>query len=100
MYLRYMLRFVCGVIIYGARWLSTMTPRGFTAQFGHLIRAKREERGMSQEDLADAAQLHRTHISLIERGQRTVRIDTVESLARALRVQPSELMPKIKLTAK
>ena len=77
-----------------------MTSGGFTAQFGHLVRALREARGMSQEDLAEAAALHRTHISLIERGQRTVRIDTVASLARALRVQPGELMPKIKLPAK
>jgi transcriptional regulator with XRE-family HTH domain len=73
---------------------------GFAAQFGQLVRAKREERDMSQEDLADAAELHRTHVSLIERGQRTVRIDTVAALARALRVQPGELMPKIKLPAK
>lgn len=77
-----------------------MDSGGYAAQFGTLIRAARERRGMSQEDLAEAAELHRTHISLIERGQRTVRIDTVASLARALRMQPGELMPKIKLPNK
>lgn len=50
---------------------------------------------MSQEALADAAKLHRTHISLIERGQRSVRLETIERLARALGVQPAELMPRL-----
>ena len=95
-----LLRFVCGTIICEAASLSIMTTGGFAKDFGKLVRALREQRGMSQEDLADAAALHRTHISLIERGQRTVRIDTVARLAFALRVQPGDLMPKIKLPAK
>jgi transcriptional regulator with XRE-family HTH domain len=70
---------------------------GFARQFGQRIRALREQRQLSQEDLADAAALHRTHISLIERGQRSVRLETIERLAFALHVQPSELMPDIKL---
>lgn len=52
--------------------------------------------GMSQEDLADDAELHRTHISLIERGLRSVRLETIERLSIALKVQPSALMPKVK----
>ena len=54
---------------------------------------------MSQEALADAASLHRTHISLIERGQRSARLETVERLAFALGVQPARLMPTIRLRA-
>ena len=73
---------------------------GFAKEFGKLVRQAREQRDMSQEELADAAELHRTHISLIERGLRTVRIDTVARLVYALRVQPGELMPTIKLSAK
>lgn len=64
-------------------------------QFGEKVREIRTNRGMSQEALADAAGLHRTHISLIERGQRSVRIETVKQLAAALRVQPAKLMPTI-----
>ena len=77
-----------------------MTSGTFTTDFGLKVRQIREDRDMSQEELADTAELHRTHISIIERGQRTVRIDTVSRLAYALRVQPGELMPKIKLPAK
>lgn len=52
---------------------------------------------MSQKDLAQEAGLHRTHISLIERGQRSARLETIEQLALALGVQPAELMPRIRL---
>lgn len=62
-----------------------------------MVRMHRDRRGLSQEGLADAAGLHRTHISLIERGQRDVRLETIESLAHGLQVQPGELMPTIKL---
>ena len=50
-------------------------------------------RGLSQEELAHAAGLHRTHVSLIERNRRSVRLETIERLASALGVEPSSLMP-------
>lgn len=46
---------------------------------------------MSQEALATAAGLHRTHVSLIERSRRMVRLETVERLAVALGVDVAEL---------
>jgi transcriptional regulator with XRE-family HTH domain len=55
---------------------------------------------MSQEELADAAGLHPTHISLIESGKRSVRIETMERLAKALKMQPGRIMPTTDLTAK
>ena len=70
---------------------------GFVQQFGDRVRELRDQRGWSQEYLADAADLHRTHISLIERGQRSVRLETIERLAIAFRVQPAELIPSIRL---
>jgi len=67
-----------------------------TKAFGDRLRELRTKGGMSQEQLADAAGLHRTHISLIERDQRSVRLETLERLAAALRVQPHELLVGIK----
>lgn len=52
--------------------------------FGDVIRARREAAGLSQEALADAANLHRTYISMLERGERTPSLGTVLLLARAL----------------
>lgn len=72
-----------------------MAHRSFVQRFGQRIRALRLARDLSQEALADAARLHRTHISLIERGQRAVRLETIVALAIALGVQPSELMPRL-----
>lgn len=65
----------------------------FVTQFGQKLRTLRQARGMSQEALAEAAGLHRTHISLIERGRRSVRLETIQSLALALGVRPADLMP-------
>ena len=65
--------------------------------FGKRIRELREATGQSQEELAHAAGLHRTHVNLIETGKRVVRLNTIGKLAMALQVQPSELMPDIML---
>jgi transcriptional regulator with XRE-family HTH domain len=61
------------------------------------VRELREAKGVSQEALENQAGLHRTRISSIEHGQRSVRIETIERLAIALHIQPSELMPKVSL---
>ncbi len=67
----------------------------FTRKFGLQVKRLRLARGMSQEDLAHASNLHRTHISLIERARRSVQLETLEKLAIALGVQPRELLPAI-----
>lgn len=51
---------------------------------------------LSQEDLAFAAGLHRTAISHIEQASRSAKLETIEKLARALRVQPADLMPPLR----
>ena len=66
----------------------------FVKKFGLRVKNIREEKSISQEELADMAGLHRTQISLIERGMRTPRLETIEKLADALGIQPSELIPE------
>ena len=61
-------------------------------RFGRNVRRLRRERGLSQEALAAAARLHRTEISLVERGDRDVRLTTVVRLARGLGVPASLLL--------
>jgi transcriptional regulator with XRE-family HTH domain len=60
--------------------------------FGANLRRERHLRGLSQERLGHAAGLHRTYIGSIERGERNVSIDNIERLARALKLDPSELL--------
>lgn len=60
-------------------------------QFGANLSRLRERSGITQEDLAFRASLHRTEIGLLERGGRLPRIDTLAKLAGALGVEPGEL---------
>jgi transcriptional regulator with XRE-family HTH domain len=59
--------------------------------FGERIRALRQNRGLSQERLADMAGIHRTYLSSLERGERNVGLDNVYAIAAALGVSPAEL---------
>ena len=62
-------------------------------RFGERLRAVRQQRGISQEKLAELAGLHRTYVSSIERGERNVSLVNIERLAAALGVAMAELMP-------
>lgn len=59
--------------------------------FGNRIRALRESRNLSQESLAEIAELHRTYVSSVERGQRNIGLDNIFSLADALGIPVAEL---------
>ena len=61
-------------------------------QFGDGVRARRNELGLSQEELAFRARLHPTYVSGIERGRRNVSLVNIGRLAAALSLRPSELM--------
>jgi transcriptional regulator with XRE-family HTH domain len=56
------------------------------------MRKLRAARGLSQQALAVDAGVDRTYVSLIERAQRNVSIDNVARIARALAVEPWELL--------
>lgn len=59
---------------------------------GRAIRKRRQEVGLSQEGLAEGAGLHRTYISLVERGRRNISVDALSQIAEALGVYPSKLL--------
>ena len=61
--------------------------------FGRRLRELRKERGLSQEELAFRAGLHRTYVSSAERGERNVALINIERLARALGVDMCDLIP-------
>jgi transcriptional regulator with XRE-family HTH domain len=53
-------------------------------QLGSNLRRRRREAGLSQERLAELCDLHRTEIGLLERGERSPRLETLVTLARGL----------------
>lgn len=65
-------------------------------QFAANLRRHRDRAGLSQEALAEACDLHRTEISLLERCKRSPRLETVVILSRGLELSsPSELLEGI-----
>lgn len=60
-------------------------------RFGLNIREMRQAGGMSQEQLADAAKVHLSEVSRVERAERDLRLSTILRLAAGLSVRPTEL---------
>jgi transcriptional regulator with XRE-family HTH domain len=56
------------------------------------VRAQRTELGLSHEELADRAQVHRTFIGHVERAETNVSIDNIDRISAALEVPASELL--------
>ena len=62
----------------------TRQEKAVLVAFGRRIRAAREARGWTQEDLAHQADLDRTYIGGIERGERNIALLSLNKLAKAL----------------
>jgi transcriptional regulator with XRE-family HTH domain len=67
-------------------------PADLLTAFGERVRELRTALGLSQEELGFRSDLDRTYISDIERGKRNVSLINISALARALQVDPSQLM--------
>ncbi len=61
-------------------------------RFASNLRRERLARGMTQEGLADAAELHRTHISPLEQANRDPKLPTIAKLADGLDTTPGQLL--------
>ncbi len=58
--------------------------------FGNAVKSRREELGISQEQLAESAKLHRTYISDIERGKRNISLHNLIFLIHSLDLSISD----------
>lgn len=66
--------------------MGTSKKSGIRHRFGIAVKRRREELGLTQEDLAARAGLHRTYLSDIERGTRNPSLVNIDRLAAALTV--------------
>ncbi len=60
-------------------------------KFGKRIRSERLKQNLSQEELAELANVHRTYIGMIERGEKNISLINIEKLSQALHIKISEL---------
>ncbi len=72
-------------------FFMSSTHESIQKQFGKKVRELRTESGYSQEGFAFACNLHRTYIGCIERGEKNITITNIEKIAKALKVEISQL---------
>jgi transcriptional regulator with XRE-family HTH domain len=63
--------------------------------FGKVIRELREQRKLSQQELADYSEVDRTYISDLERGLNYPTLNTIYKLAEVLKIKPHDLIHKV-----
>jgi CheY-like chemotaxis protein/predicted XRE-type DNA-binding protein len=61
--------------------------------FGTSVKSWRKRLGISQEELAERAELHRTYVSDVERGARNLSLESITRMAHALNIPVAELFP-------
>ena len=60
--------------------------------FGENVRHYRRNLNISQEELADRADLHRTYIGMIERAEKNITLLNMEKIANALKIKIEDLL--------
>lgn len=69
----------------------TQNDQEIRLRFGKAIRRRRRDLDMTQEKLAELAELHRTYISNLERGEANPTLDIINRLAKALDISIAQL---------
>jgi len=65
---------------------------GLQQRVGLRLRKLRERRGWSQEEFADICGLHRTYVGSVERGERNLTLNSLQTLAKALKVRMADIL--------
>ncbi|MDD4923967.1 MAG: helix-turn-helix transcriptional regulator [Dehalococcoidales bacterium] len=68
-----------------------MTKEIIFIKFGNRVREIRNDAGISQEELAFRAGIHRTYLGGIERGERNPSLKNIDRIAKALNIEIAEL---------
>ncbi len=67
-------------------------PKDFKLEIGSVLRAVREKLGISQEEVAERADVDRTYVSILERGLKSPTLETFEKLCMALGKLPERVI--------
>lgn len=72
--------------------IEIMTNESVLILFGKNVQRLRKSKGLSQEQLAEIAGLHRTYIGMIERAEKNITLINIEKIAAALNVKITDLL--------
>lgn len=72
-----------------------MEKNTFLKKMGRSIKEYRREKGITQRDLAERAAVNYRHMQSIEAGLVDIKLSTLYSIARALKVSPRDLLKDI-----
>ncbi len=75
--------------------IMLMNKKKLLESFGNNVRARRNELGLSQEELADRAGIHRTYIGDVERGERNLSLANIYKISLALKIPMYTLFKKM-----
>ncbi len=69
-----------------------MKKKPILVKFGKVVRRERMKKGITQEELAFRAGVHRTDIGMIERAEKNITLSNIEKIAKALRLSLDKLL--------
>jgi len=69
-----------------------MLKKQILIRFGDRVRQERLKRGLSQEELAARADVHRTYIGMVERAEKNITLTNIERIANALALRVKDLL--------
>ena len=72
--------------------LAMSSKQKILINFGDRVREIRKKKGLSQEELAYKADLHRTYIGMIERAEKNITLINIEKIANALEIEIADLI--------
>jgi transcriptional regulator with XRE-family HTH domain len=70
--------------------------KNLSLKFGRVIRELRSEKKLSQEELAFRADVHRTYVGMIERGEKNITLENIEKFCKGLDVTMEFVFHKLK----
>ncbi|MEB6641389.1 helix-turn-helix domain-containing protein [Aeromonas hydrophila] len=69
-----------------------MAKNQILESFGHRVRVLRQDKGLSQEELAHASGLDRSYVGQVERGERNIALENIYKLASGLGIEAHKLL--------
>ncbi len=73
--------------------MNMMPDEKSQREFGRNLRSKREEKKLSQDEVATLSKISTTHYAGIERGEENPTFSVIESICKALKIKSSQALP-------